>query len=137
MLFRSDVYEVIPSAHPIPSDAFEPSEPHGPASPRAAPSTPTTDAPPRVSDPALCERAYPRLNADLPSAFYTLFPYAKFIDAPPKDAFVAACREQVDDVQICLQATFLKSDLEGCRRVFRALTPEQTKQLFGTFLREW
>src|SRR6202034_1856218 len=125
------VYEVIPSAHPIPSDAFEPHEP--PPRPPAAPSTPTTDAPPRVSDPALCERAYPRLNVDLPSAFYTIFPYAKFIDAPPKDPFVAACREQADDVQICLQATFLRFDLEGCRHVFHSLTPDQTKRLFGTF----
>jgi hypothetical protein len=156
LIISADVYEVIPVAPPEhgyaaperesnfpvptprPAQSFEPSDPYlPPPNPYVPPSTPAVDGGVRSSDPALCERAYPRLNVDLPGVFHTLFPYAKFMDAPPKDAFVAACREQVDDVQICLQAAFLKSDLEGCRRVFRALTPEQTKQLFGTFLREW
>jgi hypothetical protein len=156
LIISADVYEVIPAvvpehgyaaperasnfpvASPRPAESFEPSDPYlPPPNPYVPPAMPAGDGGVRVSDPALCERAYPRLNVDLPSVFHTLFPYAKFLDTPPKDAFVTACREQVDDVQICLQAAFLKSDLEGCRRVFRALTPEQTRQLFGTFLREW
>jgi hypothetical protein len=159
LILSADVYEVIPVVVPargyalperasnFPSTAarpsaaessFEPTDPYlPPSNPYPPPPGPVGDAGLRASDPEICERAHTQLSADLPAVFRAIFPDARFVEAPPKAAFVAACVQQVDDVQLCLQAGFLKSHLAPCRAAFRDLTPEQRTRLFGTFLREW
>jgi hypothetical protein len=93
------------------------------------------DAGPR--DPETCERAFAELTPDMPSLLRTILPNARFMEAPPKAAFLAACTGQVDDVQLCLKATFLRSHMEPCRGAFRDLSSDQRARLFGAFLREW
>jgi hypothetical protein len=160
LILSADVYEVVPvlapehsaaraeeasnfpapALRPSPSDSFEPADPYVPPSnpyPPAPSAQATGDAGPRTRDPEVCERAYEHLTTDLPSVFHTIFPDARFALAPAKAGFVAACVEQVDDVQLCLQSTFLKTHLAPCRAAFRDMTPEQRTRLFGTFLREW
>jgi hypothetical protein len=160
LILSADVYEVVPvlaAAHgaaqaelasnfpapalrPSPSESFEPTDPYVPPSnpyPPAPSAHTQGDAGPRPRDPEVCERAHEHLTTDLPGVFHAIFPDARFVDAPAKAGFVAACVEQVDDVQLCLQATFLKAHLAPCRAAFREMTPEQRTRLFGTFLREW
>jgi hypothetical protein len=160
LILSADVYEVVPvlapehgaaqaerasnfpapAFRPPPSDSFEPADPYVPPSnpypPPSAAHAPA-DAGLRARDPEVCERAHEHLTTDLPGVFHTIFPDARFADAPAKAGFVAACVEQVDDVQLCLQSTFLKTHLAPCRAAFRDMTPEQRTRLFGTFLREW
>ena len=160
LILSADVYEVVPALPPEPLRAypdrgpilpppapasdpgqpgvFEPTDPYKPpANPYAPPPAGIVDAGARRSDPDVCERAHARLSTDLPPVFRAIYPNARFVDAPPRGAFVAACVEQVDDVQLCLQSTFLKAHVDPCRAAFRDLTPEQRTRLFGTFLREW
>jgi hypothetical protein len=166
LIVSADVYEVIAAAPPgearggrggdcdppysidsqgrklfrtecLSSEKLEPSDPYiPPSSPNAPPTTRLGDAgAPR--DPGLCERAFARLDVDVRDPFRSIFPNARFVDAPPRAAFVDACAEQGDDVQLCLQPSFLKLHLEACRAEFRQMNPDQRSRLFGTFLREW
>lgn len=101
------------------------------------PSLATTSQPaPAQAQPA-CELAYaqlPRLAAPLKR----LYPNADLAPTPPaKSRFIPACFEQPDDVQSCLQASFLESHLDACKDVFESLPPRARKRLFLTFLTDF
>ena len=119
LTLSADVVEVRPVGAPPPVASTT-------SAARAAP------APSGQAAPA-CEIAYAQLGR-LSTPFKRLYANADFTTTPSKTRFIPACFEQPEEVQTCLEASYLESHLDGCKEVFDALSPRARARLFHTFL---
>jgi hypothetical protein len=84
--------------------------------------------------PPLCAKAYEQIR-DLANAWVEANPDREIReDLPARDKFIAACRVFPEEVQICLNASYLKGHHDKCQDAFDTTGERDWRVLDGLFL---
>jgi hypothetical protein len=121
LTLSADVTELYPPGTPLPSASV--------SQPRT-----TMPTPPESEGTTACDVAYAQL-VRLMDPLRRIYPNASLQQPfPLKTRFIPMCMLQSPEVQQCLQARFLKENVEECSKRFGELDPRDRRQLFNTFL---